>query len=93
MGMERSTLSRTLKPLIAAGWIQTLDLPLGKQHSKRSFGVQLTEQGRQKRAECHPNWLKAQAHINALLGQQQHQQLVDMLSQASEALENEEASA
>ena len=63
MGLDRSTLSRTLKPLIAAGWIQTLDLPLSEQQSKRSFGVQLTGQGQQKRDECHPNWVKAQAHI------------------------------
>ena len=42
MGMDRSTMSRNLKPLIAAGWIETVDLPLEMLTDKRSFGLRLS---------------------------------------------------
>jgi len=91
MGMDRSTLSRTLKPMIAAGWIETLDLPLAAQQSKRSFGVKLTEKGQQKRGECQPNWLKAQNYIDEMLGLELHQQLFNVLDQANNDLAKEDA--
>jgi len=91
MGMDRSTLSRTLKPMIAAGWIETMDLPLDTQQNKRSFAVKLTLKGQQKRTECQPNWVKAQSHIDDMLGLEQHQQLFKILDQANKDLANEGA--
>jgi DNA-binding MarR family transcriptional regulator len=91
MGMDRSTLSRTLKPMITTGWLVTLDLPVEAQQSKRSFGVKLTANGEIKRAESYPNWLKAQSHIDSMLGQEQHQQLFEILDLANQKLTNEAA--
>ncbi len=89
MGMDRSTLSRTLKPLIQSGWIETGDESLDASCDKRSFTVRLTKNGKQKYTQSRPEWLKAQRHIDALLGKQQHQLLVQVLEQANNHLESE----
>jgi DNA-binding MarR family transcriptional regulator len=89
MGMDRSTLSRTLKPLVQAGWVETGEQTLESPCDKRSFVVQLTEQGVQKCSQCRPDWLKAQRRIDTLLGKGQHQQLFAILDQANKNLENE----
>jgi len=87
MGMDRSTLSRTLKPLMQAGWIEA-----GEQDTlqdKRSFTVQLTEPGKKKCEQCRPDWLRAQRHIDGLLGKEQHQLLFTVLDQANKNLDKE----
>jgi len=63
MTMDASTLTRNLKPLIAAGWIELLPGPDG-----RSRSVVITEAGRDKRAEAQRRWRVAQEGINAALG-------------------------
>lgn len=68
MGMDRSTLSRSLKPLIAEGWIDTVDLPEDAGHDKRSFALQLSADGKKKLAKSRVNWRKAQDEIDRLLG-------------------------
>lgn len=87
MGMDRSTMSRSLKPLIAAGWIETVDLPLEMLLDKRSFGLQLTEQGRRKWQSALPHWRAAQDEIDATLGEQAHTNLVAAVDQANRQLE------
>jgi len=90
-GMDRSTLSRTLKPLIQAGWVETLEQSVDSPCDKRSFIVRLTKQGAQKCSQCRPDWLKAQRRIDTLLGKGQHQQLFAVLDQANKNLEDEGA--
>lgn len=87
MGMDRSTLSRTLKPLMQAGWIETGEHDTAQD--KRSFAVQLTAQGKKKCAQCRPDWTRAQRHIDALLGKEQHQLLFTVLDQANKNLDKE----
>ena len=87
LDMDRSTLSRNLKPLIAIGWIATVDLPLAELLSKRSFGVILTAAGESKRAACEPRWHAAQAHIIALMGETQHLQLAEVMGSANSQLD------
>jgi len=86
MGMERSTLSRNIKPLLNAGWIATVDMPPGKQLDKRSFALQLTPAGKAKREAAYPHWQQAQLEINALLGDTTQEQLMGVINAAYEKL-------
>lgn len=88
MGMDRSTMSRSLKPLIAAGWIETVELPLDMLVDKRSFGVQLTATGHEKWHAAEPNWRKAQNEIDKALGEQTHVELITAVEQANRKLEH-----
>lgn len=63
MKVDASTLTRNLKPLIAAGW---LDLTAGSDGRNRL--VSITGAGREKRTEAQRRWRVAQEGINQLLG-------------------------
>ncbi|NUU03379.1 MarR family winged helix-turn-helix transcriptional regulator [Herbaspirillum robiniae] len=82
MGMDRSTLSRALKPLIGAGWIETVDLPEDSQLDKRSFALQLSKAGRKKLEQARPNWRRAQDEIDRQLGGGLSRELTDMINDA-----------
>ena len=61
--MDASTLTRNLKPLVAAGWVTNLPGADG-----RTRVVAMTEAGREKRSEAQRKWRMAQENINELLG-------------------------
>jgi DNA-binding MarR family transcriptional regulator len=63
MTMDASTLTRNLKPLIAAGWLE-----LAPGADGRSRSVHITAAGRDKRAEAQRHWRAAQERLNAQLG-------------------------
>lgn len=63
MGLEASTLTRNLHPLIAAGWLTQV-----AGANARSRQVEITTAGRDKLAEAHDYWKVAQLAINARLG-------------------------
>jgi DNA-binding MarR family transcriptional regulator len=63
MTMDASTLTRNLKPLIAAGWLEVAPGDDG-----RSRSVSITAAGRDKRAEAQRHWKAAQDRLNQLLG-------------------------
>ena len=86
-GMDRSTMSRGLKPLIAEGWIETVDLPLEMLTDKRSFGVQLTKAGRAKWQAAMPKWEKAQQEVNRILGDDTLRGLVALVDDANLRIE------
>jgi len=87
MGMDRSTLSRALKPLIAAGWVATLDAPAEAKLDKRSFVLQLTASGRAKLEAARPNWQRAQDEIDRLLGSELSDRLDQAVSDSYERLQ------
>ena len=64
MGMERTTLTRNLRPLIAKRWVE---LTVGED--PRSRVVMLTAAGHAARKAAHAQWRKAQAEIQAMLGE------------------------
>ena len=66
MGLEASTLTRNLKPLLAAGWVAQ-----GAGADGRSRLVSLTDAGRAKRAEALRCWRVAQLAMNDMLGAEQ----------------------
>lgn len=88
MGMDRSTMSRTLKPLIDAGWIQTVDLPLEMLTDKRSFGVGLSADGQRKWKASMPNWRKAQNEIDTILSEKTHRELMQLVDDANNKFEH-----
>jgi DNA-binding MarR family transcriptional regulator len=63
MTMDPSTLTRNLKPMVAAGWIE-----LGAGGDGRSRSVRITDAGRTKRAEAQRHWRLAQDGLNQRLG-------------------------
>jgi DNA-binding MarR family transcriptional regulator len=63
MALSASTLSRNLRPLINAGW---LELQAGAD--ARSHLVAITAEGRAKRTEAQRQWRVAQEALNERLG-------------------------
>jgi DNA-binding MarR family transcriptional regulator len=63
MNADASTLTRNLKPLIAAGWVAQVAGPDGRSHL-----LTVTDSGRAKRAEAQRLWHVAQLKLNQLLG-------------------------
>lgn len=68
LGVDKSTLSRGLKPLIVVGWVETVDMPAGAMIDRRSFGLQLTESGTDKYWSTYESWRAAQEQIQEILG-------------------------
>ena len=63
MKVSASTLTRNLKPLIDAGWLE-----LSAGSDARSRSVRITPAGRAKREEARHRWKVAQESLNDLLG-------------------------
>jgi DNA-binding MarR family transcriptional regulator len=63
MKMSASTLTRNLKPLIDAGWIE-----LASGRDLRSRSVVITPAGSAKREAARQHWKAAQDSLNQLLG-------------------------
>jgi DNA-binding MarR family transcriptional regulator len=63
MKMEASTLTRNLKPLVVAGWVE-----LCEGEDGRSRLVTISEAGREKRQEAQRHWKAAQLGLNRRLG-------------------------
>jgi DNA-binding MarR family transcriptional regulator len=63
MEMEPSTLTRNLKPLITAGWVE-----LAAGDDGRSRSISATPDGREKRAQAQRHWKQAQLSLNQTLG-------------------------
>lgn len=61
--MDASTLTRNLKPLVAAGWVE-----LGAGADGRSRTVAITATGRAKRAAAQRHWKAAQDSLSETLG-------------------------
>ena len=61
--MDASTLTRNIKPLADAGWVQ-----VSAGADARSRLITITEAGQVKRSEAKRKWRKAQDGINDILG-------------------------
>jgi DNA-binding MarR family transcriptional regulator len=64
MGMDRSTLTRNLRPLEAEGLIR-----VGDEGWRRSRTLEITRQGRARLRAAVPLWEKAQQTLRARLGE------------------------
>lgn len=79
--ISASTLTRNLKPLVDAGW---LELTAGSD--ARSRTVSITTDGRAKREEARHRWKVAQDSLNALLGTERVLALHDLINDSLELL-------
>ena len=81
MGLEASTLSRNLQPLIAGGWVEQ-----GAGGDARSRQLRLTPAGQAKRAAMKADWKRAQLTLNARLGEARVQRLHALLDECQAVL-------
>ena len=81
MKVDASTLTRNLKPMVAAGW---LELKPGSDGRRRL--VVVTDAGRDKRTEAQRRWRVAQEGINQLLGVEQVLALHALIDESLERL-------
>jgi DNA-binding MarR family transcriptional regulator len=77
MTVDASTLTRNLKPLVDAGW---LELSAGVDGRSRSISI--TDAGRDKRAEAQRYWRAAQEALNQALGLERVQALHTMIDES-----------
>jgi DNA-binding MarR family transcriptional regulator len=77
LDIEKSTLSRNLKRLLALGHI-TMDPPAGR----RGRGLHLTPKGKGVIKSAYPVWLEAQTRVVAVLGPSSRNTLDELLVQA-----------
>ncbi len=81
MGMDASTLSRNLRPLIDKGWVLQ-----GPGADARSRSLTLTEAGRSKHTEARQHWKRAQQQLNQRLGSARVTQLHQLIDAAQPLL-------
>lgn len=81
VGMERTTLTRNLRPLIRAGW---LAVSTGKD--RRQHLLQLTAAGKRKLMRSLPLWEQAQGQFLSQIGSQSLQELRALVAAAESAV-------
>jgi DNA-binding MarR family transcriptional regulator len=64
LGMDRTTLTRNLSPLVDSGLVETVR---GRDARQRMIGI--TQTGRDRLAAAKPYWRRAQDVIDAMLGE------------------------
>jgi DNA-binding MarR family transcriptional regulator len=82
MGLDASTLTRNLQPMVAAGWLLQ-----EAGADARSRSVSITPAGRDKQAEAQRRWKAAQQQVNALLGGEKVAALHRLLDDCTAALQ------
>jgi DNA-binding MarR family transcriptional regulator len=87
LGADRTTMTRNLKPLVDAQWVE---LKTGSDSRQRI--VTITEAGMRKIESAAAGWRTAQAELEQLLGRETvralHVQLDDTISRLTPLLEN-----
>lgn len=73
--MERTTLTRNLKPLQAQGWLK-----IGRDADERVRLISITDAGRRVVADATPLWREAQARMKASIGRTRLSRLLDDLA-------------
>ena len=81
MGMDASTLTRNLRPLVDKGWVLQ-----GPGADARSRAITITPAGTAKHAEARQMWKQAQLALNQRLGNAEVTHLHQVLAQAQAAL-------
>lgn len=78
LGMDRTTLTRNLKPLVDAGWIAQRKTDT----DARSTRLHLTEAGLAQWQQARPVWLSAQRSLNDTLGVERLAQLHQLMEES-----------
>ena len=86
MGMDASTLTRNLRPLLDQGFVAQ-----GPGSDGRTRSITLTEAGRAKQLEARQHWKRAQLTLNKKLGDASVAALHTMIEHAQAALSDAES--
>jgi DNA-binding MarR family transcriptional regulator len=81
VGMERTTLTRNLRPLTRAKWVTT-----GSGQDRRQHLLQLTTAGRRKLVRSLPLWEEAQRQFLSQIGTESLQELRALLTSTESAV-------
>lgn len=81
LGMDRTTLTRNLSPLMDAGLLET-----GRGKDARQRVIALTDEGRGRLAAAKPLWQRAQSVIDTMLGESGIQRLHSELDRLDDLL-------
>jgi len=81
LGVDPSTLSRNLKPLLAMGWVR-----IEEGGDARSHRVRLTESGLERYAHGEGQWDLAKAHVVQALGMRRIARLYALVEECRSAL-------
>jgi DNA-binding MarR family transcriptional regulator len=81
MGLDASTLTRNLRPLLEQGWCAQ-----GPGADARSRSVSLTAEGRAKQQQAKAHWKRAQLELNHRLGAAEVVALHALIDRAQAAL-------
>lgn len=81
LALDTTTLSRTLRPLVANRWIRSRP---GKDRRERHF--ELSRAGRTQLLRATPFWERAQARLRARIGGEEWAELLAQLSRVSGAV-------
>ena len=88
LGLERTTLTRNLKPLLDAGWVELVPGADGRQRI-----VTITEPGREMLKQAYVAWRRAQTEFETLMGRDAvralHRQLEATMTQLAPLLEED----
>jgi DNA-binding MarR family transcriptional regulator len=76
--LDETTITRNLRPLVAAGWIS-----VRRGDDRREKLVTITRAGTAKLAEARPAWERAQARMQALLAEETWQSLLTILPEVA----------
>lgn len=82
--MDRTTLTRNLKPLVKKGW-----LSIGRDKDERVRLISITEMGRSIVVEATPLWRNAQASVAEDFGEPRMVGMVDDLAALAEVVRAE----
>ncbi len=82
MGMDASTLTRNLRPLIDKGWVLQ-----GPGADARGRSISITLNGTAKHAEARQHWKRAQQTLNQRLGSERVAQLHQLMDGAQQLLQ------
>ncbi len=88
LGMDRTTLTRNLKPLIAEGLVAA-----AAGEDKRERTVQLTALGQDRLLEARPIWRGLQHRLVAAMGRERWAGLLGDLTAAADAAQSKQAGA
>lgn len=81
MVMDRTTLTRNLKPLECKGWVKS-----GPGADRRMRELTLTAKGQKALSKTMPLWKKAQKDMVSLLGKEQWSDLLEHLNSTIEKI-------
>lgn len=82
LAMERTTLTRNLRPLEAAGWLRVKSGP-----DRRSRAVEITPAGRALVEEAFPRWQAAERGLRKSIGREEAAELRQLLTMAMQAVD------